>query len=277
MSRAFSDTARNQLTEPWEECVPYVYDDKRPKQHIDGRLQYQEWDGGAVRGTLTIGFGHTDAAGAPKIVQGMRITREQAGDILTHDLAPCVAAVNRQLQVEVTQHQFDALVDVQFNCPAAAQAAIRLINAGRPEAVAAKLLQYTFSKGEHMEGLTRRRNAEIAWLHTPDQVETPPPPNSEIVFSPKAERNPPPRTIAASKTAAAAGSIFSVSLAEALKAFNDLLDPIKQAKGSLADLGLMDQFMIAAHDPRFLLCAAAAGLCIFIIYDRRTRLVNDHA
>src|ERR1700744_5974898 len=102
MTRQFSDAARDKLTKPWEETVLYVYDDKRGKIHG----HYVEWDGGAVRGTLTIGAGHTDAAGAPKIVQGMRITAEQSDEILSHDIEPCVAAVNRLLKIEVTQHQF---------------------------------------------------------------------------------------------------------------------------------------------------------------------------
>jgi hypothetical protein len=77
MTRQFSDAARNRLLEPWEEFVPHVYDDRRPKRCVNGELQYPEYDGGEVLGTLTIGFGHTDAAGAPKIVQGMRITRAE--------------------------------------------------------------------------------------------------------------------------------------------------------------------------------------------------------
>ncbi|NEU94828.1 lysozyme [Bradyrhizobium uaiense] len=270
--RQFSRVARERLTEPWEEIVLYVYDDKRPKVH--GR--YPEWDGGPIRGTLTLGAGHTDAAGAPKIVKGMRITREEAGEILSNDLAPCVAAVNRLLRVEVTQHQFDALVDTYFNCPSAAVAAIKLINAGQPEKVPAKLLQYTFSKGEHMNGLTRRRTAEIAWFNTADHIEPPPAPNPDIVHSPKAERNPPPKTIGKSKTAAAGASIFSLSLAEAATALNDLLEPIREAKGSLDELGLGDGLAIALHDPKFLLCIAAAGLCAFIIWDRRSKLMSEH-
>src|ERR1700749_5118701 len=149
MTRQFSDAARSRLLEPWEEYVGYVYDDKRPKVHG----HYPEWDGGPVRGTLTFGFGHTDAAGGPKITQGFRCTRAEADERLSLDLAPCVAAVNRLLHVQVTQHQFDALVDTYFNCPSASIAAIKLINAGRINDVPGKLLQYVCSKGERMQGL----------------------------------------------------------------------------------------------------------------------------
>lgn len=269
--REFSDAARDRLLEPWEEFVPYVYDDKRGKEH--GR--YVEWEGGPVRGTLTLGFGHTDAAGAPKITQGMRITREQANTILDDDLLPCVRAVNRLLHVDVTQHQFDALVDAYFNCPAAAIAAIKLVNAGNTHAVPAKFLQYVYAKGERMQGLVRRRNAEIAWFTTPDDVEAPPAPNPDVVHSPKAERDPAPKPAAQSKTIVAGGSILAASVAEGAQAFSDLLDPIKSAKSSLDDLGVIDLLGLA-HDPRIMLCGLVVALAVFIIWDRRHKLVVDH-
>lgn len=274
--REFSPEGREKLTEPWEECVLYVYDDKVPKRHIDGKLQYPEWDSGEVRGTLTIGFGHTDAAGLPKIVRGMRITEAEADQVLSDDLAPCVARVNRQLKVAVTQHQFDGLVDTDFNCPTAATAAIKLINAGTPQAVPAKLLQYTYSKGEHMEGLVHRRTAEIAWFNTPDDVESPPAPRPDVVFSPKAERNPPPMTMASAKTTPAVATIITGSIAAAAQSANEALEPIKQAKGSLAELGVFDHVGLLLHNPVVLVCALVIGMAAFLWIDRRSKLVNDH-
>lgn len=268
----FSAAARDRLTEPWEEFVAYVYDDKQPKIH--GR--YPEWNGGAVRGTLTIGWGHTDAAGAPKITKGMKITQAEGDEILDRDLAPCVAAVNRLLRAKVTQHQFDALVDTYYNCPSAAVAAIRLINAGRSDDVPAKLLQYVSSKGERMRGLVNRRNAEIAWFNTPEHVGPPPKPDPEIVFSPKGERNKQPKPTVQSKTVVAGGSIFTLGLAEAAKALNELLAPIKEARGSLDELGVFDILGKAAHDPKFMLFAAIVGLAGFVIWDRRHKLITDH-
>ncbi len=267
-----SAAARARLTEPWEECVLYVYDDKRPKEHG----HYPEWDGGPVRGTLTIGFGHTDAAGEPKITQGMRIDRGQADAIFDHDIAPCEAAVNRRLKVEVTQHQFDALVDTYFNCPSGAIAGIRLINSGQINAVPAKLLQYVCSKGERMQGLVNRRNAEIAWFHTPDHLDGPASPHPDIVFSPKAERNPPPKGMAGSKTGTAAITIGTGAIATAAQSANDALEPLKQVKGSLDDLGITDHLAMLAHNPTVLICVALAVLAVFIWFDRRNKLNNDH-
>lgn len=272
--REFSAKGRSTLTEPWEECVLYVYDDMVPKSRsLHGQLGYPEWDGGEVRGTLTIGFGHTDAAGAPKIVKGMRITREQADEILSNDLAPCNRAVNRALHVEVTQHQHDAVVDTTFNCPSALPALAKLINAGNLEAVPAKLMQYTMSKGQHMQGLVNRRAAEIRFWNTPDDPEQA---EVEHTFAPKAERNPPPKTMVQSRSGTAAGTIGAAAIAEAAKAANEALEPIKEAKGSLDELGLFDHASILLHNPTVLICLVVLGLAAFIWWDRRSKLVNDH-
>jgi hypothetical protein len=74
--------------ERWEEDVLYVYDDKMPKRHIDGELPYPEWDGGPVRGTLTIGLGHTNAA-ARKYLRGCGSRGRGPAAFSTTILAPC--------------------------------------------------------------------------------------------------------------------------------------------------------------------------------------------
>jgi GH24 family phage-related lysozyme (muramidase) len=282
MNRQYSRAALKRVTEPWEECVLYPYDDLVPKQHIDGVLRYPEWKGGASRGTITIGFGHTDAAGGLQIEPGMQLSREQAEDLLLEDMAPVVAAVNRLLKVEVTQHQFDGTCDTYFNCPAAAIAAIKLYNAGRGDEVPAKLLQYVSARDKHtgqlvrLQGLVNRRNAEIAWGNTPDESEPPPAPNPDVVFAPKAARNDPPKPTLQSKTVAAGGTLVTASLAEAADAFNHILDPIKQVKSSLEEIGVFDHLALAAHDPKFMFALAAAGLAGFIIADRIYKLKVNH-
>lgn len=274
-----SAAARARLTEPWEEFIGYVYDDKRPKEHTNGRWQYPEWDGGAVKGTLTIGFGHTDAAGEPFIKQGMRITRAQADEILSKDMADCEARVNRQFKVKPTQHQFDAIADTEFNCPVAATAAIKLINSGHPEQVPAKLLQYTYSKGEHMEGLTHRRQAENAWFNHPDDAPAPAPvaePHPDIVFCPKAERNPPPKSMVESKTGTAAITGGGIGASLALQRANDVLDQVTAVQGKLTSIVPAEHLMAIAADPKFLACAAIVGFCIFMWGDRFYKLQVHH-
>jgi len=290
MRREYSAAARRKLTEPWEERVLWVYDDKRKKTRnpSTGKLEYPEWDGGEVRGTLTIGIGHTDAAGPimieglpEKITQGLRINFEQADQILDRDLEPCVRKVNEILKVEVTQHQFDGLVDTYFNCPKAAIAAISLINAGRAKDVPTKLLQYTFSKGEHMEGLTHRRMSEINWMHTPDEAKTPEPPDSDTVNCPKGERNPPPKSWWESKVIHAGGAIAAGGgglITSTLQKAHEAAEPIKDLKQDISDLGIPDLLSSLLHSQVALAVFGGilGALGLFVIGDRLAKLWNEH-
>jgi GH24 family phage-related lysozyme (muramidase) len=284
MIRQYSRAALERVTMPWEEYVGYPYDDQVPKAH--GRYPEYTFEE-PPRGTITIGYGHTDAAGNLKIEKGMRLSREQAEDLLLKDMAPVVAAVNRLLKVDVGQHCFDMLCDSYFNCPAASVAAIKLFNAGQDDAVPAKLLQYVSARDKRtgrlvrMQGLVNRRNAEIAWGGTPDEAEAPDSsgvaaPNPDVVFAPKAERNDPPKPVLKSKTVAAGGTLVTASLAEAADAFNHILDPIKQVKGSLEEIGVFNHLAIAAHDPKFMFAIAAAALACFIVGDRIYKLRVNH-
>lgn len=66
-------------------------------------------------GVLTIGTGHTSAAGEPKVVPGMVITKEENDVILRRDLEPIERQVNSNVKVPITQNQYDALVSIIFN------------------------------------------------------------------------------------------------------------------------------------------------------------------
>lgn len=144
----------------FESFVPYVYDDLVPP--VKGK--YREWKGGKVIGMLTIGYGHTDAARHPlKISQGLRITEEQACEILAVDLEECEEQVRSLLKKPVRQGQWDACVSFTFNCgprnfsPIAAR-----INRGDDEAARAAFDLYNKSKGKVLRGLQRRRDGEQA-------------------------------------------------------------------------------------------------------------------
>ncbi|WP_375463370.1 lysozyme [uncultured Methylobacterium sp.] len=66
-------------------------------------------------GVLTIGIGHTAAAGPPRVAPGLRITAAECDAIFARDAATYVAAVRKGLTVPVGQHTFDALVSVCYN------------------------------------------------------------------------------------------------------------------------------------------------------------------
>jgi len=144
----------------FESCVLYVYDDLVPAR----KGKYAEWDGGPVKGTLTIGWGHTNAARHQlKISKGLRITQDQADHILAVDLGECEEDVARLVKKPLTQGQWDACVSFCFNCGAGNFANIaRRINAGNYAGARAAFDLYVKSKGQTLRGLQRRRDGEQA-------------------------------------------------------------------------------------------------------------------
>ena len=67
-------------------------------------------------GVWTIGVGHAATSNVEPIPKkGMRITAQQADELLTKDLARYEDAVNTAVKVPLTQNQFDALVSLCFN------------------------------------------------------------------------------------------------------------------------------------------------------------------
>lgn len=63
------------------------------------------------RGTLAIGYGHNAASGQPpKVVSGMRISAEQAEQILRSDMGECLRYIKAWVKVPLTQGQVDALI-----------------------------------------------------------------------------------------------------------------------------------------------------------------------
>ena len=127
-------------------------------------LYLAAYHGAADRpGLLTIGYGHTDAAGPPKVTAGMKITEAQAVDILKNDLWRCESAVEQLVKVELNDNQFAALVSFVFNCGEAnfkKSSLLRKLNAGDYESVPAELMKWTMANGKRVQGLANRRAAE---------------------------------------------------------------------------------------------------------------------
>ena len=107
----------------------------------------------------TIGYGHTGA----EVHQGMIITQEQAEEFLMQDFQKAVQTVNLKVHTDLTQNEFDALVDFVFNCGAgnfAGSTLLRKINAGDMEGAALEFQKWDKAAGHVMAGLVRRRQAE---------------------------------------------------------------------------------------------------------------------
>ena len=107
----------------------------------------------------TIGYGHT----GPEVHQGMTITQEQAEEYLAQDVKKAVSDVNAKLTVEVTQDEFDALVDFAFNCGCGNlnnSTLLKKVNAGDFQGASHEFEKWDMAAGKHMAGLLRRRQAE---------------------------------------------------------------------------------------------------------------------
>jgi len=119
-------------------------------------------------GVLTIGYGHT----GPDVFIGQRVNQQQAEIILRKDLGKFELAVNELINIELNQHQFDALVSFAFNIGEGAFAGSTLrkrLNAGDDPDTVAKEELIKWNKGDHgvLEGLTRRRMKEIELFCSP--------------------------------------------------------------------------------------------------------------
>lgn len=125
--------------------------------------------GSTAKGTLTIGYGHTTAAGPPRVVVGQKITKEEADTILASDLKGVEADVNRLVKVPITQNQFDALVSFHFNTGGLGRSSVlRKLNSNDRQGAADALLQWNMAGGQVLRGLVRRRQAERDLFLKPD-------------------------------------------------------------------------------------------------------------
>ena len=114
-------------------------------------------------GILTIGFGHTAAAGPPKPRPGLRITAAEAQALLVRDLDRYETAVAAALRRPPAQHQFDAMVSLCFNIGPgnfARSRVVRAFNQGDDVKAAQAFLGWTQAGGGSLAGLRRRRLAE---------------------------------------------------------------------------------------------------------------------
>jgi lysozyme len=127
-------------------------------------LYLTAYHGAADRpGLLTIGYGHTDAAGPPMVKVGTTITAQEAENILRNDLSGCEASVERLVKVDLNDNQFAALVSFVFNVGEAnfsKSTLLKKLNAGDYASVPSELMKWTMANGRRVQGLANRRAAE---------------------------------------------------------------------------------------------------------------------
>lgn len=132
-------------------------------QAYDDETEHVVRPGGRVLGTLTIGWGHTTAAGPPRVFAGQTITSAEADAILAADLEKVEADINRVVFAPLNQSQFDALVSFHFNTGALTRRTCSLLmalNQRNYEDAAADFTLYTRAGGRVLKGLVSRRKAE---------------------------------------------------------------------------------------------------------------------
>jgi GH24 family phage-related lysozyme (muramidase) len=208
----------------------------------------------------TIGYGHTSNAGQPTVKSGMRITRQEADEILRRDIRRFEDRVNRLVKVPITQGQFDALVSFDFNTGALhSSTLLKRLNAGRHQEIPAQLMRWTKGGGRELKGLVNRRRDEAALWRSIDPGATGGRADVGVVDAPK-----PPKAMIASKTgyaAIAAGAVGALSpVNEAMKAARDTADGVS---------GLM------AAGPWVLAVVVIVAAAAFIWFDRRKKLTED--
>lgn len=111
----------------------------------------------------TIGYGHTSAAGAPRVSKGMKITPAGAEEILRSDLVKFERAVASAVHVPLNENQFGALVSFTFNLGPGnlkSSTLLRRLNAGDYAGAAAEFGKWVKADGKTLPGLVRRREAE---------------------------------------------------------------------------------------------------------------------
>ena len=118
-------------------------------------------DPGSGGDPWTIGYGHT----GPEVVEGLEITQDQAEQYLAQDIKQAEANVNAVVHVELTQEEFDALVDFAFNCGCRnldSSTLMKKLNAGDYDGASHEFIKWDMAAGHHMAGLLKRREAEAA-------------------------------------------------------------------------------------------------------------------
>lgn len=115
-------------------------------------------------GIPTIGYGNTYYEDGRKVsLSDPAITEARATDLLKMVVKRYEDAINRYVQVPITQNQFDALVSFAYNVGnenVRKSTLMKLLNQKQYTAAADQFLRWNKAGGKTLKGLTRRRQAE---------------------------------------------------------------------------------------------------------------------
>ena len=110
-------------------------------------------------GVWTIGYGHTDG-----VNQGMLITEKTADAFLKQDIRNAEHSIN-QMDAELTQEQFDALVSFVFNVGVRAfnvsTLRKKILKDPNDPSIADEFRRWVYAGDKKLPGLIKRREQEI--------------------------------------------------------------------------------------------------------------------
>jgi len=124
-------------------------------------------------GIWTIGWGTIGVEAVP----GRTITKKQGEEFLRRDLIKDEDTVKSLVKVDLTQHQFDALVSFVYNCGSGnfkRSTLLKLLNRGNVVGAAGQFIRWNKARSRDtgkwmtLRGLTNRRKDETALFLLPD-------------------------------------------------------------------------------------------------------------
>lgn len=115
-------------------------------------------------GVWTIGFGTIKYPNGVRVKRGDKCTEAQAEQYLRNDLITFENALNQLVKVPLNQNQFDALVSFTYNLGETnlrSSTLLKKLNAKDYKGAAAEFLKWNKAGGKVMNGLVKRRKAEM--------------------------------------------------------------------------------------------------------------------
>lgn len=115
-------------------------------------------------GVPTIGYGSTFYSNGKKVtLKDKLITEQDATNLLTTVVTNFSSGVSKLLKIQVTQNQFDALVDFAYNVGIGnlkSSTLLKKVNAKNFSGAALEFIKWNKADGKVLPGLTKRRTAE---------------------------------------------------------------------------------------------------------------------
>ena len=111
----------------------------------------------------TIGYGSLKLIDGSPVKDGMKISKQDAEDLLAHELHEYESYINNMVEPDLKQNEFDALVSWVFNLGPSnlrASTLLKVLNSKDFNDVPNQIKRWNKVGGVPNEGLTKRRNAE---------------------------------------------------------------------------------------------------------------------